>query len=391
MQKGGRLVLTDGSVFCGNYLAEESKIITGEVVFSTAMCGYTEVLTDPSYFGQIVVLANPEIGNYGVNADDFQSDGIKVKALVVRNLSFYASSFRAQMTLFDWLLREQIPVLFGIDTRALISHLREMGSMMAAISSSSHSIEDLAKAAQLAIPLETQKLTNLVSVKQPQTIKFNLLTINGQAILPESANKYRVVVLDFGVKRAILRYLCHVGAELILISPEALAEEIWSLQPDGLFLSNGPGDPKLEKTAITTVRSLLGKLPIFGVCLGHQIFCQALGFSTYKLKYGHRGSNQPVKSNSGIMITAQNHGYVVSSHPENMADIKIDCNISDGTNEGVDLVHLFAFSVQFHPEGAPGPHDSVFYFQKFMTYIGEWKKSQKLNGYLLRRNHDITI
>jgi carbamoyl-phosphate synthase small subunit len=380
VQKSGYLVLADGSVFRGSCLFEGTEIVAGELVFSTSTSGYVEVLTDPSYYGQIVVLANPEIGNYGVNHQDFQSDSIKVKALVVRNLSRCASSFRSEMTLADWLLREQVPLIYGLDTRALISHIRDNG-VMNAVLASDHDVAALLKMARETSRDPHTRLSSFVCVDKPQVYDSYLLDINGRIIPPILAEKKRVVVLDFGVKLAILRYLSHFGCELTLVPGDATPEEIWQLQPDGLFLSNGPGDPQTEKIAVNTTRALLGKLPIFGVCLGHQILGQALGLSTYKLKFGHRGSNQAVRSESGIITTAQNHGYAISD-PSALTNVSEDINISDGTNEGLDLPHLFVFSVQFHPEGAPGPHDSLIYFEKFMSYMAQWKKLRNTGGYL---------
>ncbi len=368
MKRPVHLVLKDGLVFYGQGLMETDDIVTGELVFSTSMTGYAEILTDPSYYGQIVVLSNPEVGNYGVNTEDFQSHGIKARALVVRNLSFCASSHRAQMTLPDWLLREQIPVIFGIDTRALIQHIRKEGSMMAAICANpSMSPKDLVKAASLAKPMEGQRLSEYVSVTHPKKLPVDL----------RAESSFHVVVLDFGVKQGILDCLRQRNIEITLLPGDTSPEEIWAHKPDGLFLSNGPGDPETETVAVATVRATLGKIPIFGVCLGHQILAQALGYDTYKLKFGHRGSNQSVKCNNEIIITtAQNHGFAASILPTSQLADAI--NISDGTNEGINATELFAFSVQFHPEGAPGPQDAFFYFDRFVENMITWKQRNSL-------------
>jgi carbamoyl-phosphate synthase small subunit len=358
------IALADGLVFSGHGLIERDDIVTGELVFSTSMCGYTELLTDPSYYGQIVVMANPEIGNYGVNFDDFQSDGIKIKALVVRQLSACASSHRADLTLRDWLIREHIPVIFGVDTRALIAHIREKGAMMAAVASNrALAIGQLVDKAKMAEPMSGTRLSKFVSVKKPERVDDNSACVSPL---------FHVVVMDFGVKRSIVRYLSQEGARVTLMPGNSSPEEIWAQGPDGLFLSNGPGDPETEQDAVATVRSLLGKLPIFGVCLGHQILAQALGHATYKLKFGHRGSNQAVKCGDGRLITtAQNHGFAVFLGAEDR--LSNACNISDGTNEGIAAQDLWAFSVQFHPEGAPGPLDATFYFKNFFAMMALWK------------------
>lgn len=354
MKKTGHLVLADGKVFVGSLIGDHP--VTGEVVFHTAQTGYVEILTDPSYFGQIVVLANPEVGNYGVNIDDFESSGIKAKALVVRNLSSITSSHRSHLSLKDWLMRENIPLLYDIDTRALITHLRDFGSMMGAIGKEAS--QDLFKDACSASSMEGQRLSSFVGVK------------NAEIINPEGF--VHVVALDFGIKRSILKYLVEkLGAKVTLVSAHVTPEQVWSLKPDGVFLSNGPGDPKTEIQAVRTVSALLGKVPIFGICLGHQILAQALGASTYKLKFGHRGSNHAVFAGKNkVLMTAQNHGFAAAIK-------ETEENISDQTNEGLDRPELYAFSVQFHPEGAPGPLDGLFYFTKFKNYMIDWMNNLK--------------
>ncbi|HXW54025.1 MAG TPA: glutamine-hydrolyzing carbamoyl-phosphate synthase small subunit [Myxococcota bacterium] len=369
MKRSAHLGLKDGTVFVGEGLMETDEIVTGEIVFSTSMTGYTEILTDPSYAGQIVVMANPEIGNYGVNASDFQSQGIKPRALIVRNLSFCASSHRSQMTLADWLLREQIPVIFGLDTRALISHIRQAGSMTAAVSANPAKMPaEVIAAARLFPPMEGQRLSEDVGVSKAMRLFGN-----------RRHGSFHVVVLDFGVKQGLLDCLSSRNIDITLLPGDTAPEEIWAHRPDGLFLSNGPGDPKTETRAVATVRATLGKIPIFGVCLGHQILAQALGYDTYKLKFGHRGSNQAVKcDDQSIITTAQNHGFAVSlSSSDEIADA---FNISDGTNEGISLKDSYAFSVQFHPEGAPGPRDALFYFDRFIEMMTEWQEKSRLKN-----------
>lgn len=371
MKKTSWLALASGQVFRGFGLAfDDVADVAGELVFSTATGGYTEILTDPSYYGQIVVLAHPEIGNYGVMSRDFQSSGIKVRGLVVRNLSFCASSNNAELTLPDWLMREGIPVLYGVDTRALITHIRDQGSTMAVMSQRDEKdVPDLVQTAKNLSPLSNERLSTQVSVNETTVVRNH-------------DSSLRIVVMDFGVKRAMLHYLMNLGAELILVPPDTSTEEIWSHRPSGLFLSNGPGDPQHEMSAIRTVRAMLGKLPIFGVCLGHQILALATGCSSYKLKFGHRGSNQAVlTAENQVLTTAQNHGYAVKMPMQPLLNCAEDRNISDATNEGIELVGSNAFSVQFHPEGAPGPLDAVYYFEKFIAMVHEWKKPSTINGY----------
>jgi carbamoyl-phosphate synthase small subunit len=344
----GRLVLADGTVYEGSSLMMSEGIVTGEVVFSTAMTGYTEILTDPSYYGQIVVLANPEIGNYGVSSLDFQSTGIKVRALVVRNLAFCSSSHRAQWSLPDFLLREQIPVIFDIDTRALISHIRQAGAIMGALSENAQtSPQELLLLAKAASPMVGQRYSAEVAVRRILRCGWK--------------GTFHVVVLDFGVKTAIIDCLRAINAEVTLMPGDSSPEEIWALKPDGVLLSNG-------------------KIPIFGICLGHQILAQALGYETYKLKFGHRGSNHPVKiGETSVITTAQNHGFAVSI--DSVDSINIGTNVTDNSNESLEIMNLYAFSVQFHPEGAPGPQDALMFFEKFKSLMRSWKKSHTVSSY----------
>ncbi len=389
MKKSGHLVLADSTVFPGT-ISGLSATVCGELVFSTASTGYSEILSDPSFYGQIVVLANPEIGNYVVNLDDLQSAGIKVRALVVKNLSTRASSFRSNLTLYDWLMREQIPLMWGIDTRALIARIRDHGAMMAVLGTNeSSSPQTLFKEAHSLPSMTDARLSVMVAVREMAMVHEELHYPDGRSV-EAFPKRFRVVAIDFGIKRELIRYLNHVGCQVILMPPDSKAEEIWAHKPDGVFLSNGPGDPKTEKTAIHTVRNLLAKVPIFGVCLGHQILAQALGMPTYKLKFGHRGSNQPVKLDNGrIWMTAQNHGFAVGIDPS-LWDMRADTNLSDQSNEGIDLPELSAFSVQFHPEGAPGPKDAMNCFEKFTNYMDEWKKKLQSSSCLTAKTKPNT-
>lgn len=359
----GYLVLADGHVFVGELFNAPNEPWVGELVFSTAMTGYTEILSDPSFLNQIVVLTSAEIGNYGVSASDFQSEGAKAKALIVRNFTERSYSCREQYSLNEWLSDQKIPLLSGIDTRALVIHMRNKGSMMAAIGAESHSLKELIYTAKNAISMAGFRLSPFVSVSQPEIFSEG----------PARDAEHHIVVMDFGVKREILRYLKSLNAQVTLVPGSMSAHELWKLEPDGVCLSNGPGDPFSETEAVKTVAHLLGKIPIFGICLGHQILAQAMGFSTYKLKCGHRGSNHPIKTCDGkIIVSAQNHGFAVSDDDAPNGFL-LDKNLNDGTNEGLHMPHLWAFSVQFHPEGAPGPKDATHYFQRFLNNIEAWK------------------
>ncbi len=386
MKNMAHLILTDGTVFAGTLFGNQEKV-DGEIVFSTANTGYTEILSDPSFFGQIVVLSNPEVGNYGVNLSDMQSSGIKIRALVVKNLSRRASSFRSDLTLFDWCMRENIPILTGIDTRALISHIRDHGAMMARIVLGDKEMIPSSLGELRALPsMANQRLSTKVAVREVMDFAEPMTSINGD-IMPRTLARFKVAVLDFGCKKELLRYLYTNGCELKLLPPDTRLEDIWSHAPDGLFLSNGPGDPKTEIRAVQTVKGIIGKLPIFGVCLGHQILAQALGMSTYKLKFGHRGSNQAVKLADGrVIMTAQNHGFAVRTD-ERALGLNASLNISDLSNEGIDLPELKAFSVQYHPEGAPGPKDATDCFEKFISYMNDWKKKPEAISSVSSKTH----
>jgi carbamoyl-phosphate synthase small subunit len=357
MIKGGHLVLADGSVFSGNEYLGPLEPAVGEAVFSTSNTGYTEILSDPSFYNQIVILAQPEVGNYGVNSADFQSEGIKAKALIVRSLYDGDCYWRSHMSLREWLRKENIAVLAGVDTRALILHLRDHGVMMAALSSidtASHSLLDKATNAPTMSGMRLSPFVSTTTTK-PFGIK--------------SSRPYHVVIMDFGVKRSIIHMLEQKNCAISLIRGSASYEEIMALKPDGICLSNGPGDPRTEYEAVHTTKRLIGQKPLLGICLGHQIIAQALGFSIYKMPFGHRGSNAAVQLSDGrIVITAQNHGFAVLADLENKA-----FNLADHSNEAFTLPHLAILSQQFHPEGAPGPYDSADCFDEFLTYMSSWK------------------
>ena len=357
------LVLADGTVFEGRPFGARG-LTTGEAVFTTTMTGYQEVLTDPSYFGQIVTMTAPEIGNVGVNAADTEAvDGKpRVAGFVVRDVSPIASSWRSEQTLDAYLAQHGIVGITDVDTRKLTRHLRDKGSQNAAIGT--ESIDKLLDAARKAPDMSGLDLVDKVSPKEPYawTEGRGVWKI-GKALPVEN----HVVAIDYGTKRNILRCLVDSGSKVTVVPARTSAEAILALAPDGIFLSNGPGDPAAVTYAIDTIKKLVGKKPIFGICLGHQLLGSALGGTTYKLKFGHRGANQPVKdlTTGRIEITTQNHGFCVDlgSLPSSVRSTHVHLN--DGTSEGLAAPDLRAFSVQYHPEAAAGPHDALYLFDRF--------------------------
>jgi len=355
MEKG-YLVLSDGTIYEGRaWGATEAK--PGEVVFNTSMTGYQEILTDPSYYGQIVVMTYPLIGNYGIFKGDNQSRKPYVKGFVVRELYDDEDHWRSEENLEHFLKEEGIIGLDGIDTRALTKKIRETGVLAGQIVTDPSQIDDTLE------KLKHFELTQ--AVKHVTTEKMYTLE-------PESWNGKHIAVMDFGIKRNILNSMLYRGLKLTVFPADAKAEEIMSIDPDGIFLSNGPGDPKELTDTIITIQSLLDKKPIFGICLGHQLLCLAFGGDTVKLKYGHRGGNHPVKDlvRNKVVITSQNHGYVVLESSLNKDHIEIThINVNDETIEGMRHKSLPIFSVQYHPEASPGPKDSDYLFDVFTTML----------------------
>ncbi len=348
----GKLILEDGCVFCGELLNESEA--TGEVVFNTGMTGYQEILTDPSYCGQIVVLTYPLIGNYGASACADQSCRPYVHGFVIGELCGFPSSWKMEETLEHFLTRHKVPCLYGVDTRAITRHIRASGTMKGILVQEAAPEETVETF--LSVPLKTEV------VKEVTTPKIYKMENDGPS----------VVVMDFGVKRNILRSLQRLGCNLTIVPAQTAAEDILALHPDGVFLSNGPGDPKVLTEIIANVRKLLGKVPIFGICLGHQLLSLALGADTYKLKFGHRGSNQPVKDlrTGRVQISSQNHGYAVDE--ASMRNLPIEIThiaVNDGTVEGMRHKELPVFSVQYHPEASPGPDDNTYLFDEFWSHL----------------------
>lgn len=369
-----RLALADGSVFEGFAYGADS-ITTGEVVFTTGMTGYQEVLTDPSYCGQIVTMTAPQIGNTGINREDDESTNGRptVAGFVIRDPSEVASNYRSTEGLEAYLRRHGIVAIGGIDTRKLTRQLRDHGAQNGCIGTESADV--LVERARTAPSMEGLDLAQRVTPKQryeftesrgPWSVEFD---IHRQAFPPRQRRtpELHVVTLDFGAKRNILRCLVDVGCRVTAVPASTSAAEILALSPDGIFLSNGPGDPAAVTYAITTIRELLGKKPIFGICLGHQLLGLALGGKTYKLKFGHRGLNQPVKdlATGRVEITLQNHGFVVDVDSLQGKAQTTHLHLNDGTSEGLDSPDANAFSVQYHPEAGAGPHDALYLFERF--------------------------
>jgi len=349
------LALEDGTIFRGVSFGATGERY-GEVVFNTSMTGYQEILTDPSYKGQIVTMTYPLIGNYGINSEDIESRKPFVEGFVVKECSKIASNWRAQKTLDVYLKENNILGIEGIDTRILTLHIREAGAMKAVLST-----EDLDEESLIQKARDSQGLVGIDLVKE--------VTCNKKYIWSEIKDKgYKVAVLDCGVKYNILRELLNHGCQAIVMPANTSVKEILELKADGVLLSNGPGDPAAVKYVIDTTRDLMGKIPIFGICLGHQMLGLALGGATYKLKFGHHGANHPVKDlkTGKVSITVQNHGFCVDVDSLNKKEIEIThINLNDQTLEGMRHKKLPIFSVQFHPEASAGPHDAGYLFGEF--------------------------
>jgi len=353
----GVLALEDGTIFEGTSFGAEGERL-GEIVFNTSMTGYQEILTDPSYHGQIVCMTYPLIGNYGINEEDFESEKPQVEGFVVKESSRIVSNWRATTSLPEFLKKHNIVAIEGIDTRALTRHIRSLGAMKATISTIDPDKKSLIEKAKASPGLIGRDLVKEVTCKK---------------IYPwNKTGKYKVVVLDCGVKHNILRELACRDCQVVVVPASTTAKEILELKPKGVLLSNGPGDPAAVTYVIETVKQLIGKLPIFGICLGHQMIGLALGGKTFKLKFGHRGANQPVKEikTGKVDITSQNHGFCVdiNSIPKGVAEIT-HINLNDNTAEGLRHKKLPVFSVQYHPEASPGPNDPKHLFDEFVKMV----------------------
>jgi carbamoyl-phosphate synthase small subunit len=366
-----KLALEDGTVFTGRAFGAPGERF-GEVVFNTSMTGYQEVLTDPSYKGQIVTMTYPHIGNYGVNHDDEESRGPQVEGFVVREMARQPSNFRSHQSLPDYLKDHGIPGIEGIDTRALVRRLRVRGAMTGVLSTTDLDNASLVRKARTAPNIVGRDLVKEVVPEKVFEWSDGQTHSLTKHVLPARAARHHVVALDYGMKWNIPRYLVQVGCRVTVMPGTARAADVLRLKPAGVFLSNGPGDPSVLGYAIDTIKDLVGKTPVFGICLGHQLLGQALGATTFKLKFGHRGANQPVLNTvtGQVEITTQNHGFAVAidTLPPDLEPTHI--NLNDQTLEGMRHKHLPVFSVQYHPESSAGPHDSAYLFEDFCKLMG---------------------
>ncbi|ABB49908.1 carbamoyl-phosphate synthase small subunit [Prochlorococcus marinus str. MIT 9312] len=372
-KKNAKLVLSNGLIFPG-FSFGYSGTAVGEIVFNTGMTGYQEVITDPSYYGQILTFTYPEVGNTGINTEDSESS-ICVKGIIVRNYSTNNSNWRSLKNFNEWLVEKKIIGLYGIDTRALVKILRSNGSMNAVLTSEERTLDNCLEIINETPKMEGLNLSKEVSTKQqylwrnPTGTDFDV-----RKRYSENTNKLKVVAIDFGIKKSILNRLVSHGCEILVLPSSSSLKDVISNKPDGIFFSNGPGDPSSVTEGIDLARSLIeyGEIPMFGICLGHQIFGIALGGSTYKLPFGHRGLNHPCGINNQIEITSQNHGFALDPNSLSKDIVKIThYNLNDNTVAGLEVNNKPIFSVQYHPEAGPGPHDSDYLFKKFVSLMLE--------------------
>ena len=373
------LALEDGRIFSGRAAGACTRR-GGEVVFNTSLTGYQEVFSDPSYSGQIVCLTYPHIGNVGTNLDDQESQRPFIEALIVREFSPLASNWRSTETTQHYLDRHRIPVIWDLDTRALVRHIRRVGALRGIVCTDGTPAEHLVKEASALPTMAGLELASRVSCEKPyRWEKGSILTApqwneTSQAVGKNEVNRFRVVAYDFGIKQNILRLLVDSHCDVQIVPARTPAEDVLAMKADGVFLSNGPGDPEPITYGVENIRKLLGRVPIFGICLGHQLCGLALGGRTYKLKFGHHGSNHPVKDmhTGHVEITAQNHGFAVDPDSLPASEVEIThVNLNDYTNEGMRHRSLPLFSVQYHPEASPGPHDSHYLFRRFIEMMDE--------------------
>ena len=374
------LVLADGTVLRGQGFGATGTAI-GEVVFNTGMTGYQEVITDPSYTGQLIIFTYPELGNTGINTEDLEADAPAVKAVITRELSPAPSNWRSSGNLEGWLQDHGVVGLSGIDTRAVVRLLREGGAINGAVSNDGTSPAALLEQVRSAPSMEGQNLAAQVSTIEPYQWSRPTAAAFDQRLQPKPLQPYKVVAIDFGIKRAILERLSAHGCDVRVLPASANFDQVMAHQPDGVFLSNGPGDPAVVRSGIELATALLGQhqLPLFGICLGHQILGLALGGRTFKLGYGHRGLNHPCGGNGLVEITSQNHGFAIdaaSLDPERV--LVTHHNLNDGTVAALELRDQPVFGVQYHPEASPGPHDADHHFRRFTTLMAERRNADSM-------------
>jgi len=382
------LALEDGRIFNGRAAGARTRR-GGEVVFNTSLTGYQEVFSDPSYSGQMVCLTYPHIGNVGTNIDDQESQRPFIEGLIVREFSALASNWRSTETTQLYLDRNRIPVIWDLDTRALVRHIRRVGALRGMLSTDGTPAEQLVAEARALPSMSGLELASQVSCKKkycwnegsaPASSPWNKLKEPATA---RNQKRFQVVAYDFGIKQNILRLLVDSHCDVQIVPARTPASDVLAMKPDGVFLSNGPGDPEPVTYGVQNIRDLLGRVPIFGICLGHQLCGLALGGRTYKLKFGHHGSNHPVKNmhTGHIEITAQNHGFVVDPDSLPASEVEIThVNLNDYTNEGMRHRTLPLFSVQYHPEASPGPHDSHYLFRRFTEMMSEDMSAKRAGG-----------
>jgi carbamoyl-phosphate synthase small subunit len=388
VERQGTLALEDGRIFRGR-AAGASTRRGGEVVFNTSLTGYQEVFTDPSYAGQIVCLTYPHIGNVGTNLDDEESAIPHIESLIVREFSSVASNWRSGESAHVYLTRHGIPVLWDVDTRALVRHIRQVGALRGVVSTDGTAESLLVEEARALPSMAGQELASRVSSREQYSWDRGSIELTaspwheatGEVQSTDEAQRFRVIAYDFGIKQNILRLLVDHNCDVVVVPAKTSAQDALALKPDGVFLSNGPGDPEPATYAIETIRAMLGHVPVFGICLGHQLCGLALGGKTFKLRFGHHGSNHPVKNllTEQVEITAQNHGFCVDPDSLPASDVEVThLNLNDQTNEGLRHRSLPLFSVQYHPEASPGPHDSHYLFRQFTETMKHWKLSGAL-------------
>ncbi len=373
-KKNAKLVLSNGITFTGYSFGAMGSTV-GEIVFNTGMTGYQEVITDPSYFGQIITFTYPEIGNTGINFEDSESDN-SVRGIIVRNFSNNNSNWRSKLNFNQWLIEKNIIGLYGIDTRALVKILRSNGSMNGVISTEKNDFDGCLEIISNTPNMQGLNLAKDVSTKKNYFFKETTITdFDVREKIYNNINKFKIVAIDFGIKKSILNRLVSHGCEILVLPSNSSFKDVLSHDPDGIFFSNGPGDPSSVLDGINLAKSLIdfGKIPMFGICLGHQIFGLALGGKTYKLPFGHRGLNHPCgMNNNNIEITSQNHGFAID--PNSLSNELVEIthlNLNDKTVAGLKLINKPIFSVQYHPEASPGPHDSDYLFEKFVSLMLE--------------------